>query len=127
MSVATIEQDVEQLTEQRFRRMSFLGGESLPPVDMTGLPPGLVASIGGSAIVLSGTPTSAGTYSVTVGVTDAQGSPASRTFGFTVNALPSLVMVVALYLTLERKPMQLALLRDGDWARIATMAIGSSS
>lgn len=40
MSVATIEQDVDQLTEQRFRRMSFLGGGSLPPVDMTGLPPG---------------------------------------------------------------------------------------
>src|SRR6478609_10154215 len=35
-----MEQDVDQLTEQRFRRMSFLGGESLPPVDMTGLPPG---------------------------------------------------------------------------------------
>ena len=38
--MATIEQDVDQLTEQRFRRMSFIGGNSLPPVDMTGLPPG---------------------------------------------------------------------------------------
>ncbi len=38
--MATIEQDVDQLTEQRFRRMSFIGGSSLPPVDMTGLPPG---------------------------------------------------------------------------------------
>ncbi len=46
---------------------------------------------------------------------------------FFVNALPSLVMVVALYLTLERKPMQLSLLRDGDWAGIATMAIGLSA
>ncbi len=40
MSVATIEQDVDQLTEQRFRRMSYVGGGALPPVDMTGLPPG---------------------------------------------------------------------------------------
>src|SRR3954469_1971660 len=46
---------------------------------------------------------------------------------FFVNALPSLVMIVALYLTLERKPMQLSLLRDGDWAGIATMAIGLSA
>lgn len=38
--MATIEQDVDELTEQRFRRMSFLGGGSLPPVDTTGLPPG---------------------------------------------------------------------------------------
>ena len=38
--MATIEQDVDQLTEQRFQRMSFIGGNSLPPVDMTGLPPG---------------------------------------------------------------------------------------
>ena len=42
--MASLEQDAQpdvgDLTEQRFRRMSFLGGESLPPVDMTGLPPG---------------------------------------------------------------------------------------
>ncbi|MCW2842682.1 MAG: cytochrome [Nocardioides sp.] len=38
--MATVEQDVSQLTEQRFRRMSFVGGDSLPPVDATGLPPG---------------------------------------------------------------------------------------
>ncbi|GAB3793158.1 cytochrome P450 [Nocardioides ungokensis] len=38
--MATIEQDVDQLTEQRFRRMSYVGGGALPPVDMTGLPPG---------------------------------------------------------------------------------------
>jgi len=38
--VATIEHDVDQLTEQRFRRMSYVGGGALPPVDMTGLPPG---------------------------------------------------------------------------------------
>src|SRR3954464_13196146 len=45
---------------------------------------------------------------------------------FFVNTLPSLVMVIALAFTLERKPMQLALLRQGDWAGIVTMAIGLS-
>ena len=40
MTVATIDRDVDQLTEQRFRRMSYLGDRDLPPVDMTGLPPG---------------------------------------------------------------------------------------
>ena len=35
-----MEQDVSELTDQRFRRMSFVGGSSLPPVDLTGLPPG---------------------------------------------------------------------------------------
>jgi cytochrome P450 family 135 len=32
--------DTTELTEQRFRRMSFVGGSDLPPVDSTGLPPG---------------------------------------------------------------------------------------
>ena len=44
-----------------------------------------------------------------------------------VNALPSAVMVVALYFTLERQPMDLGLLRQGDWIGIATMAIGLSA
>jgi len=38
--------------------------------------------------------------------------------------IPTAVMVGALYLTLERAPMQLKLLREGDWAGIATMAVG---
>jgi MFS transporter, DHA2 family, multidrug resistance protein len=46
---------------------------------------------------------------------------------FFVNALPSAVMVVALYFTLERQPMNLGLLRQGDWIGIATMAIGLST
>ncbi|QRM34614.1 MFS transporter (plasmid) [Microvirga sp. VF16] len=36
-------------------------------------------------------------------------------------------MVVALFLTLERQPMQLSLLKEGDWAGIITMAIGLSA
>ena len=43
---------------------------------------------------------------------------------FFINAVPSGIMVVALAPTLERQPMQLGLLREGDWAGIVTMAIG---
>ena len=46
---------------------------------------------------------------------------------FFVNVLPTLVMVTALYLTLERQPMQLKLLKEGDWAGIFTMAVGLSA
>ena len=46
---------------------------------------------------------------------------------FFVNVLPTAVMLAALYLTLERTPMQLKLLKEGDWAGIATMAIGLSA
>jgi MFS transporter, DHA2 family, multidrug resistance protein len=46
---------------------------------------------------------------------------------FFVNVAPTLVMVSALYLTLERAPMQLKLLKQGDWAGIFTMAIGLSA
>ena len=43
---------------------------------------------------------------------------------FFVNTPPSIIMVVALAFTLEKKPMQLALLKEGDWAGILTMAVG---
>jgi MFS transporter, DHA2 family, multidrug resistance protein len=46
---------------------------------------------------------------------------------FFVNVLPTMVMVTALYLTLERQPMQFRLLKEGDWAGILTMAIGLSA
>ncbi len=46
---------------------------------------------------------------------------------FFVNVVPTAVMVSALYFTLERKPMQLELLREADWFGILTMAIGLSS
>jgi DHA2 family multidrug resistance protein len=46
---------------------------------------------------------------------------------FFVNVVPTIVMVTALYFTLERQPMQLKLLKEGDWAGIATMAIGLST
>jgi DHA2 family multidrug resistance protein len=43
---------------------------------------------------------------------------------FYVNLVPGAVMLLLLWLSLERKPMQLGLLRQGDWAGIATMALG---
>jgi len=46
---------------------------------------------------------------------------------FFVNVIPTIAMVSALYFTLPRQPMQLKLLREGDWAGIATMAIGLSA
>ncbi|TAY27779.1 DHA2 family efflux MFS transporter permease subunit (plasmid) [Rhizobium leguminosarum] len=46
---------------------------------------------------------------------------------FFINTVPSLIMAIALALTLEKRPMQLGLLREGDWAGIFTMAIGLSA
>src|ERR1700732_1795141 len=46
---------------------------------------------------------------------------------FFVNVLPTIVMVTALYLTLEKQPTQLKLLKEGDWLGIFTMAVGLSA
>ena len=46
---------------------------------------------------------------------------------FYVNAPPSLLMVIALSFTLERAPMQLKLIKEGDWLGIVSMAIGLAS
>jgi DHA2 family multidrug resistance protein len=43
---------------------------------------------------------------------------------FYVNLVPGALMIALLYVSLESKPMQLSLLREGDWPGIATMAIG---
>ena len=43
---------------------------------------------------------------------------------FFINAVPSGIMVAALFFTLEKQPMRLGLLAEGDWAGIVTMAIG---
>src|SRR3981189_2383398 len=43
---------------------------------------------------------------------------------FFVNVIPTAIMVGALYLTLERQPLNLGLLREGDWFGIVTMAVG---
>ncbi len=46
---------------------------------------------------------------------------------FFVNVIPTAVMVTTLYFTLERQPMQLGLLKEGDWFGIVTMAVGLSA
>ena len=46
---------------------------------------------------------------------------------FYVNLVPGAVMVGMLYYALEAKPMNLSQLAEGDWAGIATMAIGLSA
>nr|WP_244642081.1 MDR family MFS transporter [Chelatococcus reniformis] len=43
---------------------------------------------------------------------------------FYVNLVPGAVMIAMLWISLERSPMRLGLLAQGDWAGIATMAIG---
>jgi len=43
---------------------------------------------------------------------------------FYVNLVPGALMVGMLWFSLERAPMRLALLKQGDWPGIATMAIG---
>ena len=45
-------------------------------------------------------------------------------FVFYVNLAPGAVMLAMLWASLEREKMRLALLRQGDWAGIVTMAIG---
>ena len=48
-------------------------------------------------------------------------------FIFYVNLVPGLIMLGMLWFSLEKTPMQLGLLREGDWAGIAAMAIGLGS
>jgi DHA2 family multidrug resistance protein len=43
---------------------------------------------------------------------------------FFINSVPSAIMVAALFYSLEKTPMRLSLLKEGDWAGIVTMAIG---
>jgi MFS transporter, DHA2 family, multidrug resistance protein len=46
---------------------------------------------------------------------------------FYVNLVPGMLMLGMLWFSLERGPMKLGLLREGDWPGIATMAIGLSA
>jgi DHA2 family multidrug resistance protein len=46
---------------------------------------------------------------------------------FYVNLVPGLAMIGMLWFSLDAKPMQLSLLREGDWPGIVTMAIGLSA
>ena len=48
----------------------------------------------------------------------------SPPFIFYMNAIPGALMIVAVWFTMERQPMNLGLLTKGDWWGILTMAIG---
>lgn len=61
-------------------------GDGINAFTATGLPPGL--SIGGGDGVISGSPTSTGSYTVTVTATDNGGTTGSVTFGWTVSQPP---------------------------------------
>src|SRR5262249_2920922 len=58
-------------------------------LSVTGLPDGVTASLSGSTITLSGTPTTFGTFSLGVAVNDTTGAVASAGFTFTVNTVPA--------------------------------------
>jgi sugar lactone lactonase YvrE len=58
------------------------------------LPPGLAATVTGTSVTFTGTPTTAGTYSnVQLTVKDAAGATASGTFAITINAVPPITTV----------------------------------
>jgi peptidyl-prolyl cis-trans isomerase A (cyclophilin A) len=65
-----------------------LGPYTWSPV--TGLPPGLTATPSGDSLTISGTPSSAGTYPLTVMVTDGESPPrsAQTTMNLIINPLP---------------------------------------
>ena len=46
---------------------------------------------------------------------------------FYINLVPGLVLLGMLWFSLDRAPMKLSLLRQGDWLGIATMAVGLAS
>jgi DHA2 family multidrug resistance protein len=53
-------------------------------------------------------------------LTDNYGWP----FVFYINVIPGLLLIAAVWSTMEKQPMDLGLLKKGDWWGIATMAIG---
>ena len=53
-------------------------------------------------------------------LTDNYGWP----FIFFINLVPGLALIASVWFTMERQPMNLGLLKKGDWWGIATMAVG---
>ena len=67
------------------------GAAPFSNLTVTGLPAGLTASLSGSTVTISGTPTATGTFSnVNVSVKDSTGTLASQTYTITVNAAPAM-------------------------------------
>lgn len=57
---------------------------------VTGLPAGIHAALNGNAVTLSGTPTTAGTYTLALSLRDSVGTTASRSYAFTVDPATTL-------------------------------------
>jgi DHA2 family multidrug resistance protein len=100
----------------------FAGGVMIPlafSIIMTRLPPSK-QPIGLSIYAISAI------FAPSIG--PAIGGWCNDTFGwqsiFFVNLLPGAVMFTMLWVSLDSEPMQLGLLRQGDWPGIATIAIG---
>ena len=53
-------------------------------------------------------------------LTDNYGWP----FVFYINIIPGILLIAAVWFTMEKQPMNLGLLKKGDWWGILTMAIG---
>jgi 5'-nucleotidase len=84
---ATVDTAIAPLT------LAAAGGSSPYSWGGTGLPSGLVISGAG---VISGTPTTAGTSSVTVTVTDSTGATGSASFSFLVASPPTVLSIAAI-------------------------------
>lgn len=67
-------------------QLSATGGHAPLTWAVSGLPPGLSAAAAGGAQQVSGTPTTAGSYPVTVKITDSRQRTSSSTFTWQVNA-----------------------------------------
>jgi hypothetical protein len=71
--------------------INITGGDApFGGLTVSGLPAGLTASVAGSIITLSGTPTAAGAYgNISLSITDAAGVTSTSTFNITINAAPA--------------------------------------
>ncbi|MCE9637234.1 MAG: putative Ig domain-containing protein [Planctomycetes bacterium] len=67
------------------RVLTTTGGTDPVTWTATGLPPGTSATPSGRNLTFSGTPTTAGTYAVNVGISDGTGSTASRVLTVVIN------------------------------------------
>lgn len=69
-----------------------MSGYPAPSLTATGLPPGVTATATATAVEISGTPTSAGVFPVTLTATNGVGTDASTSFRLTVGTAPELTV-----------------------------------
>jgi len=73
--------------------LAATGGDAPYTWAVQGLPAGIIASVGGA---LTGTPTTAGSYTVSATVTDSKGATAAQRFSLTVTAVPMAIATASL-------------------------------